>query len=105
MNKEQQLIDNVLDYFNFHKVADVMQYMKWQWAFCDDVGSIPTESTLRKEARKKLLRHVQAALDNTDETYICGSGGFVYTVFKEQGNIVAVDLKFCIEEFQANVEE
>ena len=49
MKTKQELIDEVMDHFNFAKVQRVMKMLNWKW---DRV--VPTEAMLRKGARNCL---------------------------------------------------
>lgn len=79
--QDYALIDEVMDNFDFRKVADVMQHLKWTWYDCKDVNNIPEENTLRGRVRgelKKLLEKMNQHLDSAeylDGYYHCG--GFV----------------------------
>ena len=105
MTTAQDLIDETLDYFNFAKVASVMQFLQWKWAYCDCPGGIPDESALRAEARKQMTRVVKEATsgewEEDNHSYVAGTGGFQVTVRKWQGNVCSVHLQFYVSEWIA----
>ena len=53
INKEDQ-IEEILDYFDFEKVAKVMEVLDWKWW---SLGEVPGTGPLRRKARE-LLRDV-----------------------------------------------
>lgn len=98
-SNEQKLIDEIMDWFSFSKVAKVMQVLEWSWANCQDEGGIPVESTLREDARKGLRRAIQHSCGAND--YQLSSGGFKYRVWREDGVVTFVTLTFVLEEWNA----
>lgn len=52
MVDENEIIDDILDNFDFEYVHDAMEKLGWCWA--RDSGGVPSISTLRKEARHLL---------------------------------------------------
>lgn len=64
---EEQIIDDILDEFDFGKVEQVMEHLNWVWYNSEDV---PTLGQLRKQARslmKECMKH---------EEYTVATGGF-----------------------------
>jgi hypothetical protein len=53
INKEDQ-VEEILDYFDFEKVAKVMEALDWKWW---SIGEVPGTGPLRRQARR-LLREV-----------------------------------------------
>jgi hypothetical protein len=50
--KEQELIDEIMDYFDFDKVAKVMTFLEWKWVSAED--GIPSVGEIRQSARRLL---------------------------------------------------
>ena len=63
--KEQELIDNIMDNFDFRKVHQAMKALNWKW---DRIDEIPEEHELRKAAR--------AVLRGAIAYGFTGTGGF-----------------------------
>lgn len=99
---EQKLIDEIMDWFGFSKVAKIMQTLEWTWANCQDENGVPVESTLRETARKGLRRAIQESIYKKD--YQTGSGGFNYRVWREEGIVTYVTLSFVVEEWSSENE-
>jgi hypothetical protein len=98
-SNEQKLIDEIMDWFSFSKVAKIMQMLEWFWCNCQDENGIPVESTLREAARKGLRRAIQESLGRKD--YQIGSGGFNYRVWRENNVVTYVTLTFVVEEWSS----
>ena len=90
-DREQEAIDNIMDYFDFDKVLKTMIALDWKWVKEDhksiDDLEIPSIERIRKTARKALIR----AIEIKDYT---SSGGFE-AEYKD-GELF---LKFVVEEW------
>lgn len=64
MNKEDQ-IEEILDYFDFEKVAKVMEHLNWQWF---TLGEVPGTGPLRRRARQLLREAARQLPDITVES-------------------------------------
>lgn len=64
---EQEIIEDIIDEFDFSKVQKVMEALDWTW---HDSDGVPTLGQLRKRARylmKNCIGH---------DTYVTATGGF-----------------------------
>ena len=93
MKTKQEMIDNIMDNFNFNRVAKCMEVLEWKW---HDVEGIPQEPDIRKLARK-LLNAVKEEF--TSDRYSFSTGGFVVTVWYEAGNLDAMELSFVVADW------
>jgi hypothetical protein len=94
MNKDkQEILDAIMDEFNFHSVHEVMEHLNWRWGLED----VPTVGELRKCARKLLKR----VLTDKDVTFSATGG------FRAQGNQEKdwARLSFELESWEADNEE
>ena len=64
---EQDIIEDILDEFDFSKVQQVMEHLDWTW---HDSDGVPTLGQLRKAARSLM----KICIDY--EEYTTASGGF-----------------------------
>ena len=89
--REQEAIDNIMDYFDFDKVLKTMIALDWKWVKENhkDINDleIPSIERIRKTARKALIR----AIEIKDYT---SSGGFEAEY--DDGNL---HLRFVVEEW------
>ena len=76
MLTKQDHIDNVMDNFDFGKVASVMKHLNWRWAYCDT--GVPEEPALRQTARNNLST-VYDYGSQQGRKYTMATGGFVYS--------------------------
>jgi hypothetical protein len=70
---KQELIDEVMDNFDFGKVAKTMKALDWVWATTEFY--IPEESDIRKHARGLLNKAYDGAISKEDN-YTVATGGF-----------------------------
>lgn len=96
-NKEQELIDDVMDSLDFQKIASVMEYLNWKWAGKEFPISV---KTLKTSVRTRLKSLVIESVSNKE--FYMASGGFFYTAFRNKENILKeIHVKFCIEDYEA----
>lgn len=86
--REQEMIDEIMDNFDFDKVQRVMECINWKW-----VGhGVPDAYTLRQEARQLLKESVK-------RNQSISTGGFL--VKKSKGMI---SLSFLVEDWHEEYE-
>ena len=102
-----QMIDEILDEFNFAKVQNTMDYLGWKW-----VGEYVTIEMLREEAERLLKGAAEARLGQYKDTHweqgiINACGGFQAMAFcdEDKTKIIGLDLKFILSEWDAEIEE
>jgi hypothetical protein len=95
MKTKQEHIDEVMDEFDFGKVAKAMKALDWRWA--TTAGMVPLECDLRQQARKLLGLAYDGATDFNVSPYMTGTGGFEATYSKEYDNL---GLKFVVASWE-----
>lgn len=75
MPTKQEHIDNIMDYFDFRRVAEVMQHLDWKWVNC---GGVPEEPDLRVKSREYLSKVYDYGTQQ-GRKYTLATGGFVYS--------------------------
>lgn len=95
MKSKQDMIDNIMDNFDFSRVAKCMEVLEWKW---HDVEGIPTEPDIRKSARK-LLNTIRETY--TGDHYSVTIGGFVIKAWYEDGKLDAMELSFVVAGWDA----
>jgi hypothetical protein len=88
--KEQELIDEIMDHFNFDKVAKVMTFLEWKWISAED--GIPSVGEIRQSARRLLKDAIK------NKTTI-GTGGF--RAIYDDGYL---HLEFILTEFDSSID-
>jgi enoyl-CoA hydratase/carnithine racemase len=87
---KQEKIDKVMDNFDFGRVVKTMQALDWNWI---DEG-VPSESEVRKEARR-LLKQISNAILSEPTSYSIATGGFCATRFSDG----ELRLQFIVSEY------
>ena len=96
-------LEKVIANFDFEKVHDVMRYLGWEWFSRDcETSSVPTMGRLVQTAQKLLRQAYQGCMsDPKEETfYVCGTGGFKATVFKQNNKFIAANLEFILTSWE-----
>lgn len=94
----QQMIDKIMDSFDFGKVASVMEFLGWEWGCGNARTSVPDERTIRKEARRVMNRVIE---DNQGDGESCVMCGGLVAMFRDGPNGY-LRLSFEIEDYEAN---
>ncbi len=98
--KENVFIDEIIENFDWERVAKTMKFLNWTWV---NVGcntefesEIPKIGRLIKEAREMLVRACK------DDLLIIGSGGFQITRERNENHeTVQLTLSFIIADWEA----
>ena len=99
---DQELIDEIMDWFDFEKVHKVMTTLDWKWG---DDESVPTIPELRKQTRE-LMKMALIGLSNNfeEKSYSAATGGFEATAFLVKDDSRILELKFVFSEWTAGLE-
>jgi hypothetical protein len=101
--KEYELIDEVIENFDFYRCHRVMKHLKWTWTFD---GGVPTIDRLRESARKRIEGAIEGIKESKKHSHLEGyfsfSGGLKATVWKNRyGQITNIQLDFILTEWNA----
>ena len=88
---QQNLVDDIMDNFDFAKVEEVMNFLKWKWANEDGRLSIPDKGEIKAEARRLL------AIAIKEKTWV-EAGGFRAEYTPKYKDL---SLRFVIAEWDA----
>ena len=106
-----KMIDDIMDEFDFNRVETVMEFMDWKWAGDNGLEYV-TVDMLKKTAKRLLRDAAESRLgrfknEHWEQGIICGTGGFQAMAFcnEEKTKIEALDLKFVLTEWDAEIEE
>ncbi len=99
-----QMIDKILDEFNFARVHKAMVALDWKWA--SSKSYIPSMDDLRETAESLLRGAAESRLgdykgEHWELGIINGTGGFQATAFcdRTKTRITGLDLKFVVSEW------
>lgn len=97
---EQQHLDELMDSFNFARVARAMRSLQWRWASAD--ADIPDEPHIRATVRNYARQAILQALTNTGHQPgrgFVGTGGFHIKAFTEADTLTGLYARFTLAEF------
>lgn len=86
---EEEIIEDILDEFDFGKVQHAMEALNWTWY---DSSDVPTLGQLRKKARN-LMKHCKG-----HDTYVTATGGFNVRKETHEG-VPYYSLQFVVTEW------
>lgn len=102
IEKEDYLIQEILDNFDFIKCWNVMLHLDWTWGF---ENRIPTVEELKTAATARLKHAISIAKEGrcSKSTYFSASGGLKGIAWVNRfGHIEAVNLEFILTEWQTD---
>ena len=97
--KEQDMITNILENFDFGKVQRTMEFLDWRWGFNEEPV---TEEMLRRSAIIRLEDAMKMAKNGKHSytTYFSSSGGLKANAWKNRyGHIEAISLEFIVSDW------
>lgn len=94
---KQQHIEEIMDWFDFNRVAKVMKLLDWKWA--STVFGVPCEGQIREHVRKNLSEVYDKATGQGRE-YEIQTGGFSYIYDPREDYM---KLSFKISEWETNI--
>jgi len=99
-NHEQQHLDELMDNFNFHRVARAMKALRWRWASADN--TVPDEAHIRARVRDHARQAISQATTNTGHQPgrgFVGTGGFHIEAFAENGALTGLYTRFTLTDY------
>ena len=103
----EQMIEDIMDNFDFKEVQRVMDLLDWQWR-----GEYVTVEMLRKQAERLLRGAMESRLgsfrhESHEVGIINGTGGLEAKAWCDETKtkIVALDLKFVLSSWDESIED
>ena len=103
-----KMIDDIIDEFDFNKVWTTMEYLGWRWGG----QGVPTIKALIEEAKRLLKGAAKSRLTDFKDEYwemgiTNGTGGFQAKAYcnEDKTEIIALDLKFVLTEWDEQIED
>lgn len=105
-NKEQELVDEIMEGFNFRNTHHAMTLLRWRWVHSQEMNGIPSLQEIKESARKRIENAIECAKEcerpNPERGYFSSSGGFKATVWiNRYKQITNIELQFILNEWQA----
>ena len=102
----QEMLDEIMDSFDFQKVATVMEILKWKVYLGNEVYKVPDESELRRLARRDIKSLIENTETSVEDFHWTQCGPFKITLLKEGGLITSITLDFVVTStFVENTDE
>lgn len=103
--KEQELIDEIIECFDFNEVHKTMKLMKWKWV-SQNGYEIPSLERIKNSAKTRIHDAIDSAKKsnrkNMNIEFFSSSGGLKASVWKNTyGQITNIQLQFILTEWQA----
>lgn len=107
ISNTQKLVDEIMDNFDFAKVAKTMQLLNWELYMGGDFENreIPDEFYLRSDARKMMYDFINRMEEYEGDSFTSHSGPFKIRITKENGKIDTITLDFVVTEWEAYIDE
>lgn len=101
MKSKNEMIDNIMDNFDFSRVAKTMLGLNWKWCISVD-NEVPQEYDIRKAARKLMNSIPDTCIK---DSYFTGTGGLQVNAWYENTELVLMELTFIVAEWREDVAE
>jgi hypothetical protein len=98
MKTTDEMIQEILDNFDFEQMHKVMTFLNWKWYY----DAVPTIEEL-KEIAKNLLNQTVKGINNFKgfNNLFCSSGGF-RAIGKKDGEVIYLELLFECTSWNVN---
>ena len=103
------MLEDIIDNFDFDRVHNVMDYLRWQWATC---GGVPTIEELKEQAIRLLRDASELRLGDYKDTHhklpiVYATGGFEANAWcdKDKTQIIGLELKFILTSWDSEIDE
>ena len=107
VNPVEQMIDSIMENFDFKEVQRAMDLLDWEWR-----GEYVTVEMLREQAERLLRGAMESRLgsfryESHEVGIVNGTGGLEAKAWCDETKtkIVALDLKFVLESWDESIEE
>jgi hypothetical protein len=110
MDPVNQMVDEILDEFNFAQVFRAMDALDWKWATVNGGKGTPNIDDLRTEAERLLRGAAKSRLGDYKDSHwelgiINATGGFQATAYcnEDKTEITALSLQFVVTEWDVEI--
>ena len=97
----EQLIDEIVECFDWERVQDTMQKLDWTWASSE--GETPSIGKLISTA-SRLLRDAYDGAEKEQETHLSGTGGFEAVCHVDKGGMYRLVLRFVLASWDVDIQ-
>jgi hypothetical protein len=97
----EQLIDEIVECFDWERVQDTMQKLDWTWASSE--GETPSIGKLISTA-SRLLRDAYDGAEKEQETHLSGTGGFEAVCHVDKDGMYRLVLRFVLTSWDVDIQ-
>jgi hypothetical protein len=97
-NNDHDTIWEILENFDFDRVAEVMQFLGWMWT-TNDAPRVPDVNELRSEARKRCIEAISRAREIPGKELHSSCGGFDAIAEVDEDGKIWLTLQFVVTEW------
>ena len=97
----EQLIEEIIECFDWERVQDTMQKLDWTWASSE--GETPSIGKLISTA-SRLLRDAYDGAEKDQSTYLAGTGGFEAVCHVDVDGMYRLGLRFVVTSWDVDIE-
>lgn len=97
---KEDLIDSILDNFDFEKVRKVMNFLDWSWAD----NEVPSTYKLMNSAKKR-LEEAYTLSERENRNCSISSGGLKASTIWEKGQVVFLELEFVLTSSEESIDD
>ena len=94
-----QVIEEILENFDFDKVHKVMEALDWKWVGGGTQDGVPSVYRLIKKAEELLKDCVNEIEHRNTNTLVLSTGGFKATCVKYDDGEIVLELEFVLSNF------
>lgn len=95
--RQQDAMDNIMDYFDFEKVRRVMELLDWKWG---PIGNrVPEVFEIRQSARRLIKEAIEKYKGSI------ATGGLWVDYSEDENGDIALDLSFKLEHWTEYINE
>lgn len=98
----ENMIEEILNNFDFEKVQKVMNFLDWTWFSCGR----PQIHHLKGTAQQLMhcaVDGVRKKCKNVNEPYFCATGGFKATAYRNVFNhLIHIQLEFIVSDWETD---
>ena len=101
-DKTEKAFQILLDEFDFNTVHKIMKHLKWFWANCNGVPSIPD---MKKHITNMFNDAIKECFFQKSNQMTISSGGFEFYISNPEDNDVFMQLNFIPVDYDISISE
>ena len=99
-SKEQMMVDEIMDCFDFTKTHEVMVHLNWKIATNEGM-QIPDEMTLRRNARRLLIDCINNSEESKEQYCTIRTGPFKVGCLRYDNETSNIELEFVVTQWDS----